>query len=146
MHLFFTFYFFVQTVKIIAICTLIFICNDQFLTRFLISERLGGGDFSLWPDIDDIKSKITSRTRAIVIINPNNPTGAVYEKDTLEQLAQVARDHKLVVCADEIYDRILYDNTIHTPFATIAHDLLCLSFNGLSKSYSLAGFRSGRMI
>ena len=98
------------------------------------------------PDIDDIKSKITSRTRAIVIINPNNPTGAVYEKDTLEQLAQVARDHKLVVCADEIYDRILYDNTIHTPFATIAHDLLCLSFNGLSKSYRLAGFRSGWMI
>ena len=98
------------------------------------------------PDINDIKSKITSRTRAIVIINPNNPTGAVYEKDTLEQLAQVARDHKLVVCADEIYDRILYDNTIHTPFATIAHDLLCLSFNGLSKSYRLAGFRSGWMI
>lgn len=98
------------------------------------------------PDIDDIKSKITSRTRAIVIINPNNPTGAVYEKDTLEQLAQVARDHKLVVCADEIYDRILYDNAVHTPFATIAHDLLCLSFNGLSKSYRLAGFRSGWMI
>ena len=98
------------------------------------------------PDINDIKSKITSRTRAIVIINPNNPTGAVYEKDTLEQLAQVARDHKLVVCADEIYDRILYDNAVHTPFATIAHDLLCLSFNGLSKSYRLAGFRSGWMI
>ena len=98
------------------------------------------------PDIDDIKSKITSRTRAIVIINPNNPTGAVYEKDTLEQLAQVARDHKLVVCADEIYDRILYDNAVHTPFATLAHDLLCLSFNGLSKSYRLAGFRSGWMI
>ena len=98
------------------------------------------------PDIDDIKSKITARTRAIVIINPNNPTGAVYDKDILEQLAQVARDHKLVVCADEIYDRILYDGTVHTPFATLAHDLLCLSFNGLSKSYRLAGFRSGWMI
>lgn len=98
------------------------------------------------PDIEDIKSKITDRTRAIVVINPNNPTGAVYEKETLEQLAQVARDHKLVVCADEIYDRILYDGTVHTPFATIAHDLLCLSFNGLSKSYRLAGFRSGWMI
>jgi alanine-synthesizing transaminase len=98
------------------------------------------------PDIDDIKSKITDRTKAIVIINPNNPTGAVYDKDILEQLAQVARDHKLVVCADEIYDRILYDGTEHTPFATLAHDLLCLSFNGLSKSYRLAGFRSGWMI
>lgn len=98
------------------------------------------------PDIEDIKSKITDRTRAMVVINPNNPTGAVYEKDTLEQLAQIARDHKLVVCADEIYDRILYDNTVHTPFATVAHDLLCLSFNGLSKSYRLAGFRSGWMI
>ena len=98
------------------------------------------------PDIEDIKSKITDRTRAIVIINPNNPTGAVYDKDILEQLAQVARDHKLVVCADEIYDRILYDNVVHTPFATLAHDLLCLSFNGLSKSYRLAGFRSGWMI
>ena len=98
------------------------------------------------PDIDDIKSKITARTRAIVIINPNNPTGAVYDKDILEQLAQVARDHKLVVCADEIYDRILYDGTVHTSFATLAHDLLCLSFNGLSKSYRLAGFRSGWMI
>jgi len=98
------------------------------------------------PDIEDIKSKITDRTRAIVIINPNNPTGAVYDKDILEQLAQVARDHKLVVCADEIYDRILYDGAKHTPFATLAHDLLCLSFNGLSKSYRLAGFRSGWMI
>jgi alanine-synthesizing transaminase len=98
------------------------------------------------PDIDDIKSKITDHTKAIVIINPNNPTGAVYDKDILEQLAQVARDHKLVVCADEIYDRILYDGTEHTPFATLAHDLLCLSFNGLSKSYRLAGFRSGWMI
>lgn len=98
------------------------------------------------PDIVDIKSKITDRTRAIVVINPNNPTGAVYEKETLEQIAQLAREHQLVVCADEIYDRILYDGTVHTPFATLAHDLLCLSFNGLSKSYRLAGFRSGWMI
>ena len=98
------------------------------------------------PDVADIESKITANTRGIVIINPNNPTGAVYDKDILEQLAQVARDHKLVVCADEIYDRILYDGAKHTPFATLAHDLLCLSFNGLSKSYRLAGFRSGWMI
>lgn len=98
------------------------------------------------PDINDIKSKITDRTRAIVVINPNNPTGAVYEKDLLEQIASLAREHKLVVCADEIYDRILYDDAKHIPFASIADDILCLSFNGLSKSYRLAGFRSGWMI
>jgi alanine-synthesizing transaminase len=98
------------------------------------------------PDINDIKSKITDRTRAIVVINPNNPTGAVYEKDLLEQIATIAREHKLVVCADEIYDRILYDDAKHIPFASIADDILCLSFNGLSKSYRLAGFRSGWMI
>lgn len=98
------------------------------------------------PDINDIKSKITDRTRAIVVINPNNPTGAVYEKDLLEQIAALAREHKLVVCADEIYDRILYDDAKHIPFASIADDILCLSFNGLSKSYRLAGFRSGWMI
>ncbi len=98
------------------------------------------------PDINDIKSKITDRTRAIVVINPNNPTGAVYEKDLLEQIATLAREHKLVVCADEIYDRILYDDAKHIPFASIADDILCLSFNGLSKSYRLAGFRSGWMI
>jgi alanine-synthesizing transaminase len=98
------------------------------------------------PDIDDIKSKITDKTRAIVVINPNNPTGAVYSKDTLEQIAELARQHNLIVCADEIYDRILYDGAVHTPFATIASDILCLSFNGLSKSYRLAGFRSGWMI
>lgn len=95
------------------------------------------------PDLNDIKSKITDRTRAIVVINPNNPTGAVYEKDTLEDIASIARENNLIVCADEIYDRILYEGVNHTPFATLAHDLLCLSFNGLSKSYRLAGFRSG---
>lgn len=98
------------------------------------------------PDINDIENKITDRTRAIVVINPNNPTGAVYEKDLLEQIATLAREHKLVVCADEIYDRILYDDAKHIPFASIADDILCLSFNGLSKSYRLAGFRSGWMI
>ena len=98
------------------------------------------------PDIADIKNKVSDKTRAIVVINPNNPTGAVYEKEILEKIANLARDHNLVVCADEIYDRILYDGTEHTPFATLAHDLLCLSFNGLSKSYRLAGFRSGWMV
>ena len=95
------------------------------------------------PDLADIKSKITDRTRAIVVINPNNPTGAVYEKDVLNEIASIARDNNLIVCADEIYDRILYEGVKHTPFATLAEDLLCLSFNGLSKSYRLAGFRSG---
>ena len=95
------------------------------------------------PDLTDIKSKITDRTRAIVVINPNNPTGAVYEKDVLNEIASIARDNNLIVCADEIYDRILYEGVKHTPFATLAEDLLCLSFNGLSKSYRLAGFRSG---
>ena len=95
------------------------------------------------PDLTDIKSKITDRTRAIVVINPNNPTGAVYERDVLNEIASIARDNNLIVCADEIYDRILYEGVKHTPFATLAEDLLCLSFNGLSKSYRLAGFRSG---
>lgn len=95
------------------------------------------------PDLTDIKSKITDRTKAIVVINPNNPTGAVYEKDVLNEIASIARDNNLIVCADEIYDRILYEGVKHTPFATLAEDLLCLSFNGLSKSYRLAGFRSG---
>ena len=98
------------------------------------------------PDIADISSKISKRSRAIVIINPNNPTGAVYGDDYLEQLAEVARENKLLVCADEIYDRILYDGITHTPFARIADDIFCLTFNGLSKSYRLAGFRSGWMI
>lgn len=98
------------------------------------------------PDIEDIKAKCTDKTRAIVVINPNNPTGAVYSKATLEQIAEVARQHKLIVCADEIYDRILYDGAVHTPFATVADDIFCLSFNGLSKAYRLAGFRSGWMV
>ena len=98
------------------------------------------------PDLQDIESKINERTRAIVIINPNNPTGAVYSKDTLEKIAELARKHKLIVCADEIYDRILFEDAKHIPFASIADDLFCLTFNGLSKSYRLAGFRSGWMI
>ncbi|NNL57678.1 MAG: pyridoxal phosphate-dependent aminotransferase [Pseudomonadales bacterium] len=98
------------------------------------------------PDLQDIESKINPRTRAIVIINPNNPTGAVYSEDTLKQIAELARKHDLVVCADEIYDRILYDDAQHIPFASISKDVFCLTFSGLSKSYRLAGFRSGWMI
>lgn len=97
------------------------------------------------PDLDDIKQKVNGKTRAIVVINPNNPTGAVYDKTTLEDIIELARQHQLIVCADEIYDRILYDGAKHTPMATLADDVLCLSFNGLSKSYRLAGFRSGWM-
>jgi len=99
-----------------------------------------------FPDIDDIKSKITSSTKAIVVINPNNPTGAVYSEDLLLQIVNLAREHGLVVLADEIYDKILYDDAEHIPLARLATDVLCVTFNGLSKAYRLAGFRSGWMI
>jgi alanine-synthesizing transaminase len=95
------------------------------------------------PDLDDLRSKITERTKAIVVINPNNPTGAVYEPATLQAIADVAREHGLVVFADEIYDKVLYDDAVHVPFAALAPDVLTLTFNGLSKAYRLAGFRSG---
>ncbi|MCU4746967.1 pyridoxal phosphate-dependent aminotransferase [Streptomyces sp. JH002] len=97
------------------------------------------------PDIADIERKITDRTKALVVINPNNPTGAVYSDEMLRQLADVARRHRLVLCSDEIYDKILYDGTTHTPMAAIAPDVLTLTFNGLSKNYRVAGFRSGWM-
>lgn len=99
-----------------------------------------------YPDIEDIRSKITPNTKAMVLINPNNPTGAVYPREVLEQLAEVAREHNLLVLADEIYDKILYDGVEHDSFAAVAPDLFCLTFNGLSKSYRVAGFRSGWMI
>ena len=95
------------------------------------------------PDLDDIRRKITNRTKAIVVINPNNPTGAVYGESVLRELANLAREHGLVVMADEIYDKILYDDAVHLPFARIAPDVFTLTFNGLSKAYRVAGFRSG---
>lgn len=98
------------------------------------------------PDLDDIRSKITERTRGIVIINPNNPTGAVYPKHILEGLLEIARQHNLIVFADEIYDKILYNEAQHTPLGSLADDVLCISFNGLSKTYRAAGFRVGWMI
>ena len=98
-----------------------------------------------FPDIDDLKSKITDRTVAMVVINPNNPTGAVYSKEILAELVEVAREHDLVVMADEIYDKILYDDAQHTCIASLADDLVFLTMNGLSKSYRVAGFRSGWM-
>jgi alanine-synthesizing transaminase len=99
-----------------------------------------------FPDIDDIKSKITSNTKGIVIINPNNPTGAVYSRDLLEKIVALALQHKLLLFADEIYDKILYDDAQHIPLSTLAKEGICLTFNGLSKSYRAAGFRSGWMV
>jgi alanine-synthesizing transaminase len=98
------------------------------------------------PDLADMAAKITSRTRAVVIINPNNPTGAVYPRDLLEGILDLARRHHLLVIADEIYDKILYDDAVHHCAATLAPDLLCLTLNGLSKSYRVAGFRSGWLL
>lgn len=99
-----------------------------------------------FPDIDDIKSKLTSRTRAIVLINPNNPTGAVYPKELLEQVIELARQHNLIILSDEIYDKILYDGVEHIPTASLADDVLFFTYNGLSKNYRAAGYRSGWMI
>jgi alanine-synthesizing transaminase len=98
------------------------------------------------PDIADIKSKITPRTKGIVVINPNNPTGALYTTEILEQIIQVAREHNLIVFSDEIYDKILYDGAKHTAMASLADDLLFVTFNGLSKTYRVAGFRVGWMV
>jgi alanine-synthesizing transaminase len=98
------------------------------------------------PDLDDIEAKVSDRTRAIVVITPNNPTGAVYPLVTLEGIAEIARRHQLVVLADEIYDKILYDGAQHHSMAAIAPDLFTLTFNGLSKAYRLAGFRSGWLL
>ena len=99
-----------------------------------------------FPDIDDIRGKITPRTRAIVVINPNNPTGAVYPPEVLAQIVELARQHQLIIYADEIYDKVLYDQAQHTSIASLAPDVLCLTMNGLSKNYRAAGFRVGWMI
>ncbi|WP_430667252.1 pyridoxal phosphate-dependent aminotransferase [Jatrophihabitans telluris] len=98
------------------------------------------------PDLDDLAAKVTSRTKAIVVINPNNPTGAVYPRSTLEGIAEIARRHELVIMADEIYDKILYGDAVHIPMASVAPDLFTLTFNGLSKAYRLAGFRAGWLL
>jgi alanine-synthesizing transaminase len=98
-----------------------------------------------FPDLADIASKITENTKAIVVINPNNPTGAVYPRELLEQIVELARRHRLLVLSDEIYDKILYDDATHVSTAALAPDLLCITFNGLSKAYRVAGFRTGWM-
>jgi alanine-synthesizing transaminase len=99
-----------------------------------------------FPDIEDIKRKINSNTRAIVVINPNNPTGALYPVELLQQIIDVARQHQLIIYADEIYDKVLYDEAQHTSIASLADDVLCVTFNGLSKNYRACGYRSGWMV
>jgi len=98
------------------------------------------------PDLSDMESKISAKTRGIVVINPNNPTGAVYSRDVLLKIVELAQRHQLIVFADEIYDQILYDGTKHTPIATLADDILFVTFNGLSKSHRIPGLRAGWMI
>jgi len=95
------------------------------------------------PDLADLESKITPQTKAVVVINPNNPTGAVYSRAVLNKIVELARRHRLVLMADEIYDKILYEDAVHVPLASLAPDLFCLTFNGLSKAYRVAGYRAG---
>lgn len=99
-----------------------------------------------YPDIDDMRKKITDKTKAIVIINPNNPTGALYPEEILTQIADLAREHQLILFSDEIYDRLVYDGLKHTSIASLAPDVFCVTFSGLSKSHMIAGFRIGWMI
>ena len=102
---------------------------------------------AMWyPDIEDIRRKVTDRTKAIVIINPNNPTGALYPQEVLEQIVEIAREHQLIIFSDEIYDRLVMDGLEHTSIASLAPDLFCVTFSGLSKSHMIAGFRVGWMI
>ncbi len=98
------------------------------------------------PDLEDIKKKITPNTRAIVVINPNNPTGALYPDDLLQAIVNIAREHDLIIYADEVYDKVLYDGGRHTAIASLSEDVLTISFNGLSKNYRCCGYRAGWMI
>lgn len=109
--------------------------------HYLCDEQAGW-----FPSVEDIAAKITPNTKALVIINPNNPTGAVYSKEVLLELIELARQHQLVLLADEIYSKILYDDAEFIPLGSLCEDLLVVSFNGLSKAYRLAGFRSGWMV
>jgi alanine-synthesizing transaminase len=99
-----------------------------------------------FPDLDDIRRKVTPRTKAIVVINPNNPTGALYPPELLQEIVEIARQHQLIVMADEIYDKTLYDGNTHTSIASLADDVLFVTFNGLSKNYRSCGYRAGWMI
>jgi alanine-synthesizing transaminase len=99
-----------------------------------------------YPDTDDIKARITDKTRGIVIINPNNPTGAVYPEEILQSIIEMAREHDLIIFSDEIYDKIIYDDAKHYSTASLADDVFCITYNGLSKAYRVAGFRAGWMV
>ena len=103
-------------------------------------------DSEWYPDIDDMRSKITDKTKAIVIINPNNPTGALYPKEVLQQIVDLAREHQLMIFSDEIYDRLIMDGLEHISIASLAPDLFCVTFSGLSKSHMIAGWRVGWMV
>jgi alanine-synthesizing transaminase len=98
------------------------------------------------PDLDDIRRKITPRTRALVVINPNNPTGALYPEAVLKDIIDIARAHNLMLCADEVYDKVLYDGHVHTSLASLSEDVLTLVYNGLSKNYRCCGYRSGWVV
>lgn len=98
------------------------------------------------PDLADIRAKITSNTRAIVVINPNNPTGALYPAELLKEIVEIARQHQLIIYADEIYDKVLYDGRSHTSIASLAEDVLCVTLNGLSKNYRVCGYRAGWLV
>ncbi|MBO3642715.1 pyridoxal phosphate-dependent aminotransferase [Streptococcus suis] len=99
-----------------------------------------------YPDLADMESKVTSRTKAIILINPNNPTGALYPKEILEGIIDIARRHELIIFSDEIYDRMVFDGAVHIPIATLAPDLFVVTMNGLSKSHRICGFRVGWMV
>ncbi|MGL4251165.1 MAG: pyridoxal phosphate-dependent aminotransferase [Aeromonas sp.] len=99
-----------------------------------------------YPDLDDIRARITPRTRGLVLINPNNPTGAVYGSEFLLEVIEIARQHNLIIFADEIYDKILYDDIAHTSVCTLCDDVMVVTFNGLSKAYRACGFRQGWMV
>src|SRR5574340_1147562 len=109
--------------------------------HYLCDEQAG------WlPDLDDIRGKISPNTRAIVLINPNNPTGALYPVELLQEIVEIARQHQLIIYADEIYDKVLYDGNVHTSIASLADDVLFVTFNGLSKNYRAAGYRAGWLV
>ncbi|MCT9809381.1 pyridoxal phosphate-dependent aminotransferase [Acidovorax sp. Be4] len=98
------------------------------------------------PDLEDIRAKITPRTKGIVVINPNNPTGALYSKELLQSIVEIAREHGLVIFADEVYDKVLYDDVVHVPMASLSTDVLTLTFNSLSKAYRSCGYRAGWLV
>ncbi|MDS4040995.1 MAG: pyridoxal phosphate-dependent aminotransferase [Candidatus Competibacter sp.] len=109
--------------------------------HYLCDEQAG------WlPDLADLRGKISPNTRAIVVINPNNPTGALYPDELLREIVEIARQHQLILYADEIYDKVLYDDARHTSIASLADDVLCLTFNGLSKNYRACGYRAGWVV